>query len=59
VRFYGPTWTIPPYRSSAAQAALNGAGPLGHRDVLVHKPYVPSQVVVAFRRFLPTTGDAD
>ncbi len=39
--------------------ALNGAGPLEHRDVLVRKPYVPSQVVVALRRFLPATGDAD
>jgi CheY-like chemotaxis protein len=38
---------------------LSGAETLGHRDVLVRKPYVPSQVVVALRRFLPSTGDAD
>ncbi len=38
---------------------MNATGPLKQRDVLVCKPYVPSQVVVALRRFLPAIGDAD
>jgi len=50
---------IPVIYTTGRPDALNGAGPLGHRDVLVRKPYAPSQVVVALRRFLPTTGDAD
>ncbi len=50
---------IPVIYCTGRPDALSGAGPLGHRDVLVRKPYVPSQVVVALRRFLPATGDAD
>ncbi len=50
---------IPVIYCTGRPDALNGAGTLGHRDVLVRKPYVPSQVVVALRRFLPATGDAD
>ncbi len=51
--------TIPVIYCTGRPDALSSAGPLGHRDVLVRKPYVPSQVVVALRRFLPATGDAD
>jgi len=50
---------IPVIYTTGRPDAVSGAGPLGHRDVLVRKPYAPSQVVVALRRFLPTTGDAD
>jgi CheY-like chemotaxis protein len=50
---------IPVIYTTGRPDALSGADPLGHRDVLVRKPYAPSQVVVALRRFLPTTGDAD
>ena len=51
--------TIPVIYTTGRPVALNGAGLLGPRDVLVRKPYVPSQVVVAPRRFLPATGGAD
>jgi len=44
--------TTPVIYCTGRPDALNGAGPLKHRDVLVRKPYVPSQVVVALRRFL-------
>jgi len=50
---------IPVIYCTGRPDALSGAGTLGHRDVLVRKPYAPSQVVVALRRFLPATGDAD
>lgn len=29
--------------------ALNGAGPLGDQDLLIRKPYVPSQIVTVLR----------
>ena len=51
--------TIPVIYCTGRPDALSAAGPLGHRDVLVRKPYVPSQVVTALRRFLPATGEAD
>ena len=51
--------TIPVIYTTGRPGALSGTGPLGHRDVLVRKPYAPSQVVIALRRFLPATGDAD
>ena len=50
--------TIPVIYTTGRPDALNGAGPFGHRDVLVRKPYVPSQVVAILRGFLPATGDA-
>lgn len=50
---------IPVIYTTGRPDALKAAGPLGHRDVLVRKPYAPSQVVTALRRFLPATGDAD
>ncbi len=50
--------TIPVIYCTGRPDALNGAGPLGHRDVLVRKPYVPSEVVAILRGFLPATGDA-
>ena len=49
---------IPVIYCTGRPDALNGVGPLGHRDVLVRKPYVPSQVVAILRGFLPATGDA-
>ena len=50
---------IPVIYCTGRPDALIDAGPLGHRDVLVCKPYMPSQVVVALRHLLPATGDAD
>ena len=32
--------------------ALHGAGPLRDRDMLVRKPYIPSQIVTALRSLL-------
>ncbi len=54
-----PHPTIPVIYCTGRPEALSAAGPLGHWDVLVRKPYVSSQVVVALRRFLPATGGAD
>ncbi len=51
--------TIPVIYCTGRPNTLSDAGVLGHRAVLVRKPYAPSQVVVALRRFLPATGDAD
>ncbi len=48
---------IPVIYCTGRPDALSGAGPLGHRDVLVRKPYSPSQVVSILRHFLPTSGD--
>jgi len=50
---------IPVIYTTGRPDALSDAGPLGHRDVLVRKPYAPSQVVVALRHFLPATGNAN
>ena len=49
---------IPVIYCTSRPDALNGAGLLGQRDVLVRKPYAPSQVVAILRSFLPATGDA-
>ena len=50
-------WAFRPYYTGRP-GVLNGAGPLGHGDVLVRKPYTPSGVVAILRGFLPATGNA-
>jgi CheY-like chemotaxis protein len=43
---------IPVIYCTGRPDALQGAGPLGDRDALVRKPYVPSQIVTALRSLL-------
>lgn len=43
---------IPVVYCTGRPDAMNGAGPLGDRDLLVRKPYVPSQIVTALRSLL-------
>ena len=43
---------IPVIYCTGRPDALQGAGPLRDRDVLVRKPYVPSQIVTALRSLL-------
>ena len=47
---------IPVIYCTGRPDAMNDAGPLGPRDVLVRKPYVPSQIVVVLRRLLLPLG---
>ena len=49
---------IPVVYCTGRPDALNGAGALGHRDALVRKPYVPSQIVMALQRLLPLPDGA-
>lgn len=43
---------IPVIYCTGRPDALHGAGPLGDRDVLVRKPYLPSHIVTMLRSLL-------
>lgn len=45
---------IPVIYCTGRPDAMNDAGPLGRWDVLVRKPYVPSQIVALLRQLLPS-----
>ena len=45
---------IPVVYCTGRPDALTGAGPLGPRDTLVRKPYVPSQIVTLLQSILPS-----
>ena len=49
---------IPVVYCTGRPDVLNDAGPLGRRDALVRKPYVPSQIVMVLQRLLPSPDGA-